>query len=130
MGKLSPGGTTISQTRVGSFWKSSRLAGGAWGARRSPPRAERVSGPLLALAGPGSGKPRANPHRIAYLAAHERVHPRRILAVTFTNKAAREMRDRIFALVGPDIARDITLGTFHAVCSRILRVAGERLGVA
>jgi DNA helicase-2/ATP-dependent DNA helicase PcrA len=91
---------------------------------------EITDGPLLILAGPGSGKTRVIAHRIAYLITHDRVHPRRILAVTFTNKAAREMRDRVFALLGADIGRDITLGTFHAVCSRILRVDGERIGLS
>ena len=90
---------------------------------------EHTDGPLLILAGPGSGKTRVIAHRIAYLIQEKRTHPRRAIAVTFTNKAAREMRERVFALVGEETGRDITLGTFHAVCSRILRIDGEHIGV-
>lgn len=89
---------------------------------------EHSEGPLLILAGPGSGKTRVIAHRIAHLVAEAGVHPYRILAVTFTNKAAREMGDRVVGLLG-ETARSIMLGTFHAVCSRILRVDGERIGI-
>ncbi|MEO8457159.1 MAG: UvrD-helicase domain-containing protein, partial [Chloroflexota bacterium] len=90
---------------------------------------EQTDGPLLILAGPGSGKTRVIAHRIAYLVREKLVHPRRILAVTFTNKAAREMRDRVYALIGEDAGHDVSLGTFHSVCSRILRIDGEAIGI-
>jgi len=87
-----------------------------------------AEGPLLILAGPGSGKTRVMAHRIAYLIGELGLQPGRIMAVTFTNKAARELRNRVDALLG-GAARGVTLGTFHAVCSRILRVDGEAVGV-
>ena len=89
---------------------------------------EAEGGALLILAGPGSGKTRVIAHRIAHLVRERRVPPTRILAVTFTNKAAHEMRERVEALIGAQ-ARAVTLGTFHSVCARILRREGQRLGI-
>ena len=86
-----------------------------------------TEGPCLVIAGAGSGKTKVLTHKIAYLIDEKNVKPWNILAITFTNKAANEMKDRVEKLVG-DIAKDMWIGTFHAICVRILRKFIDRLG--
>ena len=102
---------------------------------------ETVNGPLLIIAGAGSGKTKTLTHRVAYLIKEQKIHPRNILAVTFTNKAAQEMSQRIVHILYPEADKNYkynlygsaelpTIGTFHAICSKILRSEIEVLGYA
>ena len=86
-----------------------------------------TDGPCLVIAGAGSGKTKVLTHKIAYLMAEKNIKPWNILAITFTNKAANEMKQRVENLVG-EAAKDMWIGTFHSICVRILRKTIDRIG--
>ena len=87
------------------------------------------SGPLLVFAGAGSGKTRVITYRVGNLLGEHQIPPYRILAVTFTNKAAGEMRARLTAIAGEALARDLWVGTYHATCARLLRRYHAEVGL-
>ena len=86
-----------------------------------------INGPIMVIAGAGSGKTKVLTHRIAFLIENG-INPFNILSLTFTNKAAQEMKERISTMVGAENSRNIWMGTFHSVFARILRVEHEKIG--
>ncbi|MGB9879670.1 MAG: UvrD-helicase domain-containing protein, partial [Anaerolineae bacterium] len=90
---------------------------------------EALHGPVLILAGPGSGKTRVLTYRIAYLVRQCGIDPYNLMAVTFTNKAAKEMRSRLDRLIGQQQLERLTIGTFHAICARILRREAQAINL-
>src|SRR3989304_521024 len=103
-----------------------------WLKSLNPPQLAAVThgqGPLLMLAGAGSGKTRALTFRSAYLIKEKGVEPKRILLVTFTNKAAKEMKNRVKKLVGKNYDLPFA-GTFHSFCARLLRVEGRQINLS
>ena len=87
----------------------------------------QTEGPVLVIAGAGSGKTKVLTHKIAYIIQEKKALPWQILAITFTNKAANEMKERIANLIGED-AKDLWMGTFHSICVKILRKHIDRIG--
>ena len=90
--------------------------------------AETVEGPVLILAGAGSGKTRTITYRIAHLIDNLYVNPSQVLGVSFTNKAAKEMQERVLSILGPAKTKGITLSTFHSLCVKILKQDIDKLG--
>jgi DNA helicase-2/ATP-dependent DNA helicase PcrA len=122
-----PGTASLQRSASGSVGRElDRMLAGLNGPQRQAVVHE--GSPLLIVAGAGSGKTRVLAHRIAYLLGARGVQPGEVLAITFTNKAAGEMKERVAALVGPR-ARAMWVSTFHSMCVRILRAEAGKLGM-